>query len=195
MTAPVTTSTTAAETRQHRDQRFVQRLLRQRRDENAAARSALRRGDTAALADRAIPYLHAWHFKEHEILPALLFAAAICRYLDIADDPRSSLGGAAFYTLSPTDRHDAANTSVGRRVVAAQRQTLPLAHRTFTGLLTSIAAQPRLGLDWTGLWRLYRTWDDPEPEYRRTTRRRLLLDFYGTNPNSDTDTADNATTG
>lgn len=197
MTTQVTNST---KTGKDRDQQFVQRLLRQRRDENAAARSALRRGDTAALADRAIPYLDAWHFKHDEIPPALLFAAAACRYTDIADDPHSPLGRAAFDTLSKADRREPASTSVGRRFVAAQRQALPLAHRTFLGLLTSIAAHPRVGLDWTGLWRLYRTWDHPEPQYRRATRRQLLLDFYGTNPTADTDNtepdnAHDATTG
>lgn len=193
MISEVTTNPTGAEVSKDRDAQFVRRLLQQRRDENATARSALRRGDTAALADRAVPYLDAWHFKDYEIPQALLFAAAICRYADIPDDPDSSLGWAAFHTLSPADRRDAASTSVGRRVVAAQRQALPLAHRTFTGLLTSIGAQPRLGLDWTGLWSMYRTWDHPEPDYRRKTRRRLLLDFYGTSPTSDIGDASDAT--
>lgn len=163
-----------------RDEQFVQRMLVLRRE--TGARSALRRGDTAALADRAIPYLEAWRFKDYEIGAALLFAAAISRYSSIAPDPNTPLGRAAFRTLSAADQRDAASTNVGRRVVAAQRQRLPLAHRTFTGLLTSIDAHPSLGLDWPGLWRLYRNWDHPNPEYQRRNRRRLLLDFYGTNP-------------
>lgn len=180
-------STSPAPARRDRDEQFVRRMLLLRRD-NPGARSALRRGDTAALADRALPYLEAWRFKAYEIDAALLFAAAISRYSGIANVPTTPLGRAAFRTLSAADRHDPASTSVGRRVVAAQRQRLPLAHRTFTGLLTSIDAQLSIGLDWTGLWRLYRGWDQPDLEYQRISRRRLLLDFYGTSPSSDDQT-------
>lgn len=169
-----------------RDSRFVQHLLIQRRD-NIAARSALRRGDTPALADRAVPYLQAWQLQPYEVNPALLFAAAVCRYSDIAHDVRTSFGRAAFRTLTPADQRDAAGTNVGRRVVASQRQTLLLAHRQFTGLLTSISQHPQLAFDWNGLWRTYRGWDHPDPERRRTHRRRLLLDFYGTAPSDDND--------
>lgn len=180
----VSTHAVPSRVRNSRDQAFVQRLLVLRRD-NATARSALRRGDTAALADRAIPYLDAWNFREPKIPAALLFAAAICRYTDIAHDAGTSFGRAAFRTLSPVDRSDAGSTNAGRRVVAAQRQGLLLAHRTFTGLLTSISSKPGIGFDWTGLWRVYRQWDDSDLERQRATRRRLLLDFYGTNPTSD----------
>jgi CRISPR type I-E-associated protein CasB/Cse2 len=185
MTAPSDQSPPAAQA-PSRDIRFVQHLLIQRRN-NVAARSALRRGDTPALADRAVPYLQAWQLRPHEVNPALLFAAAICRHSDIEHDMRTSFGRAAFSTLTPADQSDAAGTSVGRRVVATQRQTLPLAHRQFTGLLTSISQHPQLGFDWNGLWRTYRGWDHPDPQRRRMHRRRLLLDFYGTAPSDDTD--------
>lgn len=167
-----------------RDSRFVHYLLGVRRD-NVTARSALRRGDTAALADRAVPYLQTWQFRPDEVDPALLFAAALCRYADIAHDPQTSFGRAAFRSLSPSDQREASETTVGRRIVATQRQALPLAHRQFTSLLRSISDQPRLALDWTGLWRTYRSWDDPDPARRRRHRRRLLLDFYGTAPRDD----------
>ena len=184
MTEVTTSTAPTASARKTRDERFVQRLLLQRRT-NAAARSALRHGDSAALADRAIPYLDAWQFARRDVDAALLFAAAMCRYAEIAHDPSSPLGRAAFRTLALVDRLEPSSTSVGRRVVAAQRQALPLAHRTFTGLLTSISSHPSIGLDWTRLWRMYRTWDHVDPQYRRETRRQLLLDFYCTNPTSD----------
>jgi len=53
-----------------------------------------------------------------------------------------------------------------------------MAHRSISGLLTAIAAAPRIGLDWTGLWRSYRNWEHRDPGRRQQTRQRLLLDFY-----------------
>jgi len=169
------------------DRSFVQHLLRLRDDPRA--RAELRRGDTPALAYRAIPYLTAWRFTERTISAGLLFGAAISRYSTIADEPDQSFGRAAFRTLTPLDQRDAANTAntnVGRRVVAAQRQTLPLAHRTFSGLLVSIgnnAARP--AINWTGLWRTYKNWDSTNVETQRRARRRLLLDFYDTDPDRE----------
>ena len=174
----------AGERQDDRNDKFVRHLLMLRRD-NPGARAELRRGDTAALSHRAVPYLASWHLTDREVNAALLFGAAICRYDDIAHVAGHTFGAAAFSTLSPADRRDAASTSVGRRVVAAQRQMLPLAHRTFTGLLTSINANPRLAVDWVDLWRTYRRWDQPDVQGQRLVRRRLLLDFYGTNPTSE----------
>ena len=175
---------TEREIRNDRDDKFVRHLLTLRRD-SPGARSELRRGDSAALSHRAIPYLAAWHLTPYEVSAALLFGAAICRYTDITHVAGSRFGAAAFSTLSAADRRDAASTSVGRRVVAAQRQALPLAHRTFTGLLTSINSNPRLAIDWTDLWSTYRRWDQPDVQRQRLARRRLLLDFYGTNPTGE----------
>ncbi|MGC7100698.1 type I-E CRISPR-associated protein Cse2/CasB [Amycolatopsis lurida] len=169
-----------------RDDAFVQSLLKLRHD--TRARSALRRGASTALADRALPYLAPWKFAHYELTPALLFSAAITTYPDIAYAEDTPLGRAAFRTLSRRDQHDAADTNPGRRVMAAQRQQLPLAHRTITSLLTRINDHPGIGLDWPALWRMYRVWDHPDPHYRRRTRRQLLLDFHGTTPAHD-DTA------
>ena len=164
---------------------FVQHLLRLRQEPRA--RAELRRGDTTALADRAIPYLGNRFLNGDRWLSAgLLFGAAISRYTNIADEPSQPFARAAFRTLTPLDQRDPAGTSVGRRVVAAQRQTLSLAHRTFSGLLISIgnnAARP--ALDWTGLWRTYKNWDSTDLDRQRHFRRQLLLDFYGTAPQRD----------
>jgi len=62
--------------------------------------------------------------------------------------------------------------------VAVQRQSLPMAHRSLSGLLTAVAAAPGVGLDWTGLWRTYLNWEHRDTQRRRQTRQRLLLDFY-----------------
>lgn len=150
---------------------------------NAGARSALRRGDTPALADRALPYLASWNFTRAELDAAQLFAALLAQHANVGHDAGSPLGRAAFQTLAPRDRHEPVETGPGRRVVACQRQTLKVAHRTFSGLLSAIEARPGHGLDWTGLWRTYRTWDHPDPERRRATRQRLLLDFYSSATN------------
>lgn len=164
--------------RPSRDEEFVGHL-RQLCANNAGARSALRRADTAALADRALPYLAAWNLTRAELEAAQLFGALIARHGDVRPDPSMPLGKAAFQTLAPRDRSEPSETGAGRRVIACQRQSLKLAHRTFTGLLTTIEARPALGVDWTRLWRTYRTWDHPDPDRRRGTRQRLLLDFYG----------------
>lgn len=175
---------TSTRTAPSRDEAFVQHLLRLR--ENPRPRAELRRGDTAALEYRAIPYLAAWRLPPPELSAALLFGAAICRYPGIADDASNTFGRAAFRTLSATDQRDAANTNVGRRVVAAQRQTLPLAHRTFNGLLVSINTSNNITgrpkINWTGLWRTYKNWDSTDVDKQRRTRRQLLLEFYGTTP-------------
>lgn len=160
-----------------RDHKLVAHLLRLRA--NPAARAELRRGDTPALEARALPYLDVWRLNEFQVKPALLFAAALTRFDSIPDVADRSLGAAAYATLSGVDRHDPSTSAVGRRVLAAQRQTLPLAHRTFTGLLTAVAAQPGHGLDWQRLWRSYQGWDHRDLNAQRRTRQRLLLDFYG----------------
>jgi hypothetical protein len=160
-----------------RDSAFVAYLLRLR-ETNAGARAALRRGEAPALSAGALPYLAGWQLHPAELPAALLFASALARHRDIPDDRSSPLGRAAFQTLSRADRRDPAATGAGRRVVAVQRQSLPMAHRSISGLLTAIAAAPRVGLDWTGLWRSYRNWEDRDPGRRQQTRQRLLLDFY-----------------
>lgn len=163
--------------RSGRDQAFVAYLLRLR-ETNAGARAALRRAESSALSAGALPYLAAWQLHQSQLPAALLFASAIARHRDIPDDKSTPLGRAAFQTLTPTERRDPTGTGAGRRVVAVQRQSLPMAHRSLSGLLTAVAAAPGVGLDWTGLWRTYLNWEHRDTQRRRQTRQRLLLDFY-----------------
>lgn len=165
----------------NRAEAFVEHLLHLRAA-SPAAHGALRRGDTPALADKALAYLARWQLEPSAQAAALLFASALCRHVHIAPDDSTPLGRAAFKTLSGADWHHPGETGAGRRVIAAQRQALPMAHRTFSGLLIAVADEPRTGLDWTGLWRTYRDWDEPDLVRRHATRQRLLLDFYGTAP-------------
>lgn len=163
--------------RSGRDQAFVAYLLRLR-ETNAGARAALRRAESSALSAGALPYLAAWQLHQSQLPAALLFASAIARHRDIPDDKSTPLGRAAFQTLTPAERRDPTGTGAGRRVVAVQRQSLPMAHRSLSGLLTAVAAAPGVGLDWTGLWRTYLNWEHRDTQRRRQTRQRLLLDFY-----------------
>lgn len=161
-----------------RDEALVAYLLRLR-ETNSGAQAALRRAESPALSAGALPYLAAWHLHQSDLPAALLFASALARHPDIPDDASLPLGRAAFQTLSPAERRDPIETGAGRRVVAVQRQSLPMAHRSISGLLTTIAAAPGSGLDWTRLWRTYRNWEHRDTQRRRQNRQRLLLDFYG----------------
>lgn len=174
-----------------RHDRFVTHLLTLRGQ--PGTRAALRRGDSPALQDRAAVYLAPWNLSERDLPAALLFAAALARFPAIRPDRATTFAGAARRTLGPEDRLHPEQTGVGRRIIAVQRQSLPMAHRNVTALLRAIDERPGLGLDWVGLWRSYRRWDDPDPQRRRATRLRLLTDFYAlrddTPPGAHTATA------
>ncbi len=172
------TSTTSAGTAGGRDAAFVGHL-RALSATSTAARAALRRGEAPALASAALPYLASWQLSPADRGAALLFCSLLARHTSVRDDRTSPLGRAAFRTLSPTARRDPSATGTGRRIVATQRQNLPVAHRSFTGLLSTVAAAPAVGVDWAGLWRTYRTWDSPDTDRRTQARHKLLLDFFG----------------
>jgi CRISPR type I-E-associated protein CasB/Cse2 len=160
----------------NRDTRFVQHLL-ELRVSSAAARSALRRGDQKALSRHALTYLAPWFTKEWEIDAALLFAAALATHDNVGHVSEVPVGHALYFAIEPRPR-EATDTNLGRRVLAMQRQTLPLAHRTLTGALRVLDDAHR-SIDWLRLWRMYRGWNHPTPEIQRRVRRQILLDFYG----------------
>lgn len=166
----------------NRDTRFVNHLLMLRDD--AAARSALRRGDQPALAYRAQIYLAPWFPDGAGMDAASLFAAAFATHSRYGGEATATVpvGQVLYRHAGATHtgrRFEPADAMPGRRVIAMQRQTLPVAHRTLAGMLQQLDRSHAASIDWRGLWTLYRLWDIPTSDTRRRVRRRILLDYFG----------------
>jgi len=157
--------------------RFVEYLLTLRND--TPARAALRNGDQPVLAHRALPYLAPWHYKESELDAATLFASVIASNSTIGHAPGVSLGQALYQAVGARVLSERV---VSSRLVVVQRQPLPLAHRTLRGLFASLNRTRCASLDWHKVWLMYRDWDQENLDKQRKTRRRVLLDFYGSAP-------------
>ena len=160
-----------------RDARFVEYLLTLR--DNASARSALRDGDQQVLAYRALPYIAPWHYEGPALDAALLFASVIAGNSTIRHTPGVSLGRALYRAVTAGDLSERAASS---RLVTVQRQPLALAHRTLKGPFASLGRTRSASLDWYRVLKMYLNWDRDDLDKQRKTRRRLLLDFYGSAP-------------
>lgn len=153
---------------------FVAYLLNLR--DSARARAALRDGDQQALAPRALPdLLLSRHLHELDLDAALLFASAIAGNSTIRHMPGVPFGRSLARAVDARDLSDKAAS----RLVTVQRQPLPLAHRSLKSLLTSLDRTRSASLDWDSLWHMYRLWDCTDLDVQQRTRRRLLLDYYG----------------
>jgi len=138
-------------------------------------RSALRRGDIDAAADRAYRYLaRFWAGRAWLRTPILLPAAATATHIQSRHAEGKTLGEVAADLVR--DKVLSTNT-VSARLLAVQRMDLPVAHRHLAGILHAAAAN-RLGVDWMALYNLYRNWDQPLLNARRRTRRTLLEQFH-----------------
>lgn len=155
---------------------FVSWLLTAR--DITATRVALRRAATPSLSDYAYPHLARWigddPWKER---PTLLFAAAISNHHRIPNAENHPLGRVVAETLPAKDI--SAESGMGLRLVTTQRQTLPNAHRMLDGVIRHVEDAHR-AFDWHQLWWMYLGWDHPDQGRRRSTRRRLLHDFFNT---------------
>lgn len=158
---------------------FVDRLLKMRSD--GSVRAALRDGDQQALAPRALPYLAPWFNSEADLDAALLFGSVIAGNYTIRYRADMPFGRELYRAVSAGQLSNQAAS----RLVAVQRQPLPLAHRTLKSLFTSLDRTRSASLDWDSVWRMYRTWDCADLERQQRTRRRLLLDFYGSAISTD----------
>lgn len=165
---------------QDKDVRFVEHLLTRRED--PSVRSALRYGDQAALQHRALPYL-AWWFRgpkeQNSLNAAMLFASVIASNTAIGHEPDVSLGQALYEAVAARVLSQRVVTS---RLLAVQRQRLPLAHRTLRGPFASLNRTRTAVVDWLQVWSLYRWWDQDVLDQQRKVRRRVLLDFYDAFP-------------
>lgn len=170
MTAQTSTSNEATD----RDTRFVEYLLNWRN--NTSARAALRDGDQQVLAHRALPYIAPWNYEGTVLDAALLFGAVIAGNSTIRHAPGVPLGRALYQASRAGDLSELATSS---RLVAVQRQPLALAHRTLKGSFASLDRTRSASLDWNSVWSMYCFWDRTNLDKQRETRRRLLLDFYG----------------
>jgi len=157
--------------------KFVEYLLTLRND--TSARAALRNGDQQVLAHRALPYLAPWYYKESELDAATLFASVIASNSTIGHAPGVPLGRALYRAVTAGVLSERV---VSSRLVTVQRQPLPLAHRALKGPFASLDRTRSASLDWNSVWLMYRDWDQDNLDKQRKTRRRVLLDFYGSAP-------------
>lgn len=176
MTTQTATSNNAT-SKATRETRFVEHLLTLRN--NTSARAALRDGDQQVLAHRALPYLAPWQYEDTALDAALLFGSVIAGNPTIRHTSGVPLGRAFYQAVTAGNLSERAASS---RLVTVQQQPLSLAHRTLKGLFTSLDRTRSASLDWNGVWWMYLLWDRTNLDKQRETRRRLLLDFYGSAP-------------
>jgi CRISPR type I-E-associated protein CasB/Cse2 len=170
-------ATQSKSSQQEKDSRFVEYLLTLRED--SSARSALRHGDQPALDYRALPYLAPWFREQKSLNAAMLFASVIASNTAIGYKPGVSLGQALYEAVAA---RALSQRVVSSRLLAVQRQSLPLAHRTLRGPFASLNRTESAVIDWLRVWRLYLWWDLRKLEVQRAVRRRVLLDFYNAFP-------------
>ena len=135
-------------------------------------------GDRPALADRAYPHLaRFWTNQPSTRSSILLLAAAAAEYPRIGHigDNQHHFAIASRILVPRGERLE--GSSVGARLLAVQRQSLPNTHRMLAGIFRGLHDHGA-AINWSALWGTYRSWDHPNPATRRGVRRRLLEDFF-----------------
>lgn len=156
---------------------FVARVLELR--ERPGPRAELRRARSEATAHYAVPFLAPWWQDRPWMRDQALAFAALAAENPRVDQADSVRPGHLLAQLTAAGAMHA--PGVERRLLALQTVNLPRALPFVRRTLTA-AGKTRLGVDWTALWQLCRSWDHPDLETRRRVRMRVLEDYYQTPP-------------
>jgi CRISPR type I-E-associated protein CasB/Cse2 len=147
--------------------------------QHPTTRSALRRADIDATADRAYRYLaRFWNGTPWLRQPILLHAATTATHLNSPQRAGASVGAVA---ASLVQAGVMSSNTLAARLLAVQRMDLRVAHRHMAGILHAAAAQA-MAVDWVDLYTVYRNWDHTNIDFRRRQRRVLLEQFHARIP-------------